>query len=401
MDLKSGYPFWVVKNGLLREFPPLRDDVRCDVAIVGGGITGALIADELTRHGHHVAVIEQRDIGWGSTAASTALVQYEIDTHLVDLASRYGDADAALAYQACADAVERLGALAREVRDVGFHRQDSLYFASKQRDVRALETELRARMTHGLPTRWLDRGTLRERYGIAAPGALLTNLAGVIDPYRMTHRLLARVVRRGGIVCDRSVVDRVVPHARGVEVRAGDVTIRAKYAVLAAGYANERWLAQRVAKNRSSYAYVTDPIDQLGFLANTLVWETARPYLYMRTTPDHRLLVGGEDDAHDIPARRDARVDRKAETLRRRVVTMFPDLPLEPTFAWAGTFAETKDGLPFFGAHPSLGNRVLFAMAYGGNGITYSVIGAALIRAAIERQHHALASLFSFARLDR
>ena len=58
--------------------------------VVGGGITGALIADELSAHGHEVAVIEQRDIGWGSTAASTALLQYEIDTHLLELAERYG-----------------------------------------------------------------------------------------------------------------------------------------------------------------------------------------------------------------------------------------------------------------------------------------------------------------------
>ena len=58
--------------------------------VVGGGITGALIADALSHHGHEVAVIEQRDIGWGSTAASTALLQYEIDTHLLELAQRYG-----------------------------------------------------------------------------------------------------------------------------------------------------------------------------------------------------------------------------------------------------------------------------------------------------------------------
>ena len=72
MDLKSGYPFWSVCNGLMQSFPQLRSDLRCDVAIVGGGITAALIADELVAHGHDVAVLEQRDIGWGSTAASMA-----------------------------------------------------------------------------------------------------------------------------------------------------------------------------------------------------------------------------------------------------------------------------------------------------------------------------------------
>ena len=80
MDLKSGYPYWAVKNGLMHAFPQLEADLSCDVVVVGGGITGALIAHELTTHGHAVAVVEQRDIGWGSTAASTALLQYEIDT---------------------------------------------------------------------------------------------------------------------------------------------------------------------------------------------------------------------------------------------------------------------------------------------------------------------------------
>ncbi len=85
MDLKSGYPYWAVRNGLMQAFPKLHSHETCEVAVVGGGITGALIATELARHGHDVALIEQRDIAWGSTAASTALLQYEIDTPMTEL----------------------------------------------------------------------------------------------------------------------------------------------------------------------------------------------------------------------------------------------------------------------------------------------------------------------------
>ncbi|UAY70527.1 FAD-dependent oxidoreductase [Bacillus paralicheniformis] len=77
----------------------------------------------------------------------------------------------------------------------------------------------------------------------------------------------------------------------------------------------------------------------------------------------------------------------------------FPRLDPIPAFSWAGTFAETADGLPFFGPHAQWGPRVHFAMAYGGNGITYSMIGAQLLRARIERRRHALESLFGFERL--
>jgi glycine/D-amino acid oxidase-like deaminating enzyme len=403
MDLKSGYPFWAVRNGLMHAFPPLEADLRCDVAIVGGGITGALIADELAAHGHDVAVLEQRDVGWGSTAASTALLQYEIDTPLVDLAKQYGEDDAVLAYRACADAIPMLQDKAGTLYGVDCQSQESLYYASKRRHVGALREEFKLRRAHGFEVEWLERDSVDERYALDAPAAILTALAASIDPYRMAYRLLMRLEKQGAGVYDRTVVDHVATTPRGVELRTtGGQLVRARHVVMAAGYANQKWLDADVATNRSSYAFITDPIDAdlLGPLAKTMLWETARPYLYMRTTSDLRLLVGGEDDAVDIPVKRDAQVGKKARKLVKQVQALFPHLPLQPVFSWAGTFAETDDGLPFFGPHDSTGSRVHFAMAYGGNGITYSMIGAGLLRALIERRKHPLASLFSFERLE-
>ena len=60
--------------------------------------------------------------------------------------------------------------------------------------------------------------------------------------------------------------------------------------------------------------------------------------------------------------------------------------------------AETRDGLPYFGATPQHGKRAIFAMAYGGNGMVYSALGAELVRAAVEGRTHPLAELFGFGR---
>ena len=402
-DLSSGYPFWAVRNGLLHAFPPLREDHRCDVVVLGGGISGALIADELVEHGHEVAIVEQHEIGWGSTAASTALLQYEIDTHLVELCRRYGEDDALLAYRACLQAITQLQAKAAGLGEVDFRLQHSLYYASRRRDRDTLRDEHALRARHGFPVDWLEPAELRAQYGIDAPGAILSRLAAVVDPYRMTYQLLMRLQRHGAAVFDRSTIARIEPTPRGVTLHAASgLRIRARHAVLAAGYDSQRWLTQKVARNSSSYACVSDPVDaDLGPLQHTMLWESARPYLYLRSTGDGRLILGGEDDAIDRPARRDARVVGKAQTLMRKFHRLLPQLPFVPAFAWAGTFAETEDGLPFFGPHEEYGPRVHFAMAYGGNGTTYSMLGAGLIRALIERRKHPLAALFSFARLER
>jgi glycine/D-amino acid oxidase-like deaminating enzyme len=403
MDLKSGYPYWAVKNGLMHAFPQLHTDVRCDVAVIGGGITGALIADELGQAGHDVVVLEQRDAGWGSTAASTALLQYEIDEHLVTLANKFGVADAVLAYRSSVNAIDELHHRAESLGDVDFALQHSLYLASSYRAVRELRAEFELREAHGFPVTWIETSALDAVYGVQAPAAILSHAAARVDPYRMAYRLLSRHVRRGGQVYDRTTIATLTTSSRSVrlETHSGH-SVTSRRVVMAAGYANTRWLTQRVAQIRSSFAFITDPIDPavLGPLADTLVWETARPYRYVRTTGDHRLLVGGADDPEDDPQRRDRRLRNKTQQLIRGATQLFPDRPFVPAFSWAGAFAETADGLPFFGAHPQHGDRVLFAMAFGGNGITFSMLGAQLLRAIIERRAHPLRHLFSFDRLQ-
>lgn len=401
MDLKSGYPFWTVSNGLLTRYPQLTHDLQVNIAIIGGGITGALIADELTRHGHDVAVLERRDVGWGSTAASTALLQYEIDTHLYHLAQQYGEASAVMAYQGCAEAVHALAARAAELGDIAFRRQQSLYFASDADHLSSLRDEFAIRKRWGFDVQWCSPEQLQEAYGFSAPGGILSHLAATVDPYRMAYQLLDEVVARGGHVYDRTAVESLEADGAtmGVRLRNGAL-VRCQQVIIAAGYESQTWLPEPVASNRSSYAFVTDPLPggMLGKLRDTMVWESARPYLYLRSTHDGRLLVGGEDDEEDIPERRDARVLEKAASLAERVSSLWPSLRMTPAFSWGGTFAETEDGLPYFGTHEALGPNVHFAMAYGGNGITYSMIGAHLLRAHLEGRRHPLSDLFSFER---
>ncbi len=401
MDLKSGYPYWAIKNGLPRNYPRLESSASTEVLIVGGGITSALICDELWRAGIEVIVVEQRDIGWGSTAASTALLQYEIDTHLTELAGMYGSANAELAYKSCYEAIAGLSRMARTIGDVDFARCTSVYAASSADDVDSLRQEYEARQAIGLDVSFVLEAELDAKYGIASPAAIASRVAARIDPYRLTNKLFGQALKAGVAVYDRSVVEQLRTHTRGVVASlSGGVEVKAKHVVLACGYETQRWLRQSVASNRSSYALMSDPFDEaiLGNLKHTMVWESARPYVYIRTTNDNRVLIGGEDDAVDVPARRDRRLEKKQRELLRKARILLPHLEVIPAYTWAGTFAETKDGLPYFGLHRDTGSRVHFAMAYGGNGITYSWLGAKLIRAAIERSHHELTELFSFRR---
>ncbi|BBB97234.1 nucleoside-diphosphate-sugar epimerase [Bradyrhizobium elkanii USDA 61] len=68
--------------------------------IIGAGITGALMAERLTRQGRQVVIIDRELPSLGSTVASTAMLLWEIDRPLFELAQLYGFEKAVRCYRA-------------------------------------------------------------------------------------------------------------------------------------------------------------------------------------------------------------------------------------------------------------------------------------------------------------
>ncbi len=381
MNLHSGSPFWLIRNGLLAgEGTPLPHDERCEVAIIGAGVTGALVADALVAAGRDVVVLDRRGAGLGSTAASTALLQYELDVDLCDLGGMIGADRAARAFQLCHGAIERLEALSRELGGCGFTRRSSLYLASSRRDRTRLMRETEVRQGVGLPAAWWPEDRVLTRYGFASHGAILSTSAAELDPLQLTRGLLARSAAGGARVYSRTAMTEYEESGAGVVVGTSrGHEVRADRLVIAMGYEVPASLRRGLVVLNSSYALASEVVDSFGMWDDRcLVWESARPYCYLRTTPDNRVLIGGEDVPFRDPTRRDRLLPEKRKRLERHRTRLLPGLDLETAFAWAGTFGETPDGLPYVGSATD-GSRTLFALGYGGNGVVFSAIAAELL----------------------
>ena len=400
MDLRSGVTVWLQGGGPFPANQDLGESLRCDVAVVGAGITGALVAWELVRAGLDVVILDRREVGRGSTAASTALIQYEIDTPLLELRQAIGRDRADRAYLASAAAVRRLGEIvAQTASGCDYEELPSLYLASTAADASALEREAVARQSLGLRLDFLPAAAVAARFPFRRDGALFSENAGQLNPFRLTHDLVAAAAAGGARVrtgpgAAVQAIDQLPPLA----LRAAGGTVLARHVVLATGYESQAYLHRPVASLQSTYVIATaagQPFD--GWDRRCLIWETARPYLYLRSTADGRVLVGGEDEATPDPERRDAMIAVKASTLADQGRKLFATVDFAPALAWAGTFAETPDGLPFIGCVPRM-PAVWFALGYGGNGITFSVLAAEIIREACLGRTHEAAELFSFER---
>lgn len=377
--------------------------LEVDALVVGSGITGALVAHELCTRGARVAIVDRRRVCDGSTPASTALLQYEIDVPLVRLMRRLGRARAQEAYLASMHALESLEERVRTLGiDVGLRARESVQLACSMKDVREFAREASARIRIGLDARLVTRAELKRMAGMSRPGAIWNARAFEVNPLKLTYGLLKAAQEMGAMILPRRWVE--LPDCTGreryVEVGVrGAGWVRARAVVIATGYETPEEFREVCERTelRATYAMVTRQQTRALWPQRRLIWESGDPYFYARTTEDDRIMAGGEDEPFTTAEARDRLIREKTMRVARKLKKLWPRCRATPEFRWAGTFAQTKDGLPYIGRLEKW-PRVWFALGYGGNGITFSALAAEIIADDIGGGRSRYAGLFGFGR---
>lgn len=400
MNLKSGFPFSLIRYGMPYQYPKLLSPVKKDVVIIGGGISGALMATYLVDAGIDCMVVDGRSIGLGSTCASTSLIQYEIDVSLTELSEKIGNDAAVSVYRLCEEAILKLKELAT-IADVSeFKANKSVYYAAYKKHLPFLKDEYKARKAAGLRVAFLDEQDLSERFGFTAPGAILSQEAAYADAYIFTHALHQFNIKKGLEVYDRTFIKNISDSGRQVKLVTDDnITITARKVIHATGYEVTDFIRKKIVTLHSTYTTISEHLSQDSALLkkNIMLWNTDSPYLYIRGTKDGRMIVGGRDEKFFNPSKRDKLINRKSQLLVSDFRKLFPEIEFKPEFSWAGTFGTTLDGLPFIGQYPQRSNHY-FALGFGGNGITFSLLAAEIITDLICGRANSAAKFFSFER---
>ena len=394
-DLRTGRSLWADSPGLGVPVRPLKTAISVDVAIIGAGISGAFMAHELSRD-HTVAVLDRRPPLTGSTIASTALLQWEIDLPLTVLAEKIGMAKAKRAYLRSRSAVDALKRIVADERIVcGLKDKSSLYLAGDDHGHRALEAEATARAAIGLESRYVGPDVLRAQFGIDRTGAIVSQGSASGDPARLAAGLLRRAQAAGARVYSPVEVVEAASDPDGVTLLtdAGHA-VRARTVVFCCGYEFPKGVPTPGAKVISTWALASKPRQRCPvWLKDTLVWEASDPYLYFRMGGDGRLIVGGEDEASPDAHADRAKLKRKCATIAAKLTALLPEVAFEVDYSWAGAFGESATGLPSIAPVPDM-DHAWAVMGFGGNGITYSVIASQVVSAAIRGGTDADADLY-------
>jgi glycine/D-amino acid oxidase-like deaminating enzyme len=272
----------------------------------------------------------------------------------------------------------------------------TVYLPGNVLGLRGLGVEAEERARIGLRSRLIDRRTLRELTTIEGPGAILSSGAGELDPVALVGGLWRSALARGALLYAPVDVVDVQPGRSSVTLTTREgCELRAQYAVFATGYEPLGLVKAKKHKVISTWAMATAPQPDRVWPSRCLIWEAADPYLYLRTTGEGRIIVGGEDEEFSDEEQRDALIPTKIKAIRRKLKALLPHVRTRPEFSWAACFGASDTGLPAIGRVPGA-PRSFAVLGYGGNGITFSTVAAQLIQRAVIGLEDPDEDLFAF-----
>lgn len=391
MKLVSGNRLWIQTNPILSQYPYLTENTECEVAIIGGGIIGAICAYYFTEAGIDTILVDRNIIGYGSTSASTSILQYEVDYDLTELQAKLGLEQALQGFKLCAQAVNDLEKIISNFKDkCDFSLRECFYYTANKSDVRQMEREYKLRKEQGFAVEFLDHKAAKGRFSFPVEAGIYSSQgAAQIDPYRFVHALLTKATDNGLRIFENTEIIEQKNSGGYVELETNNhKKIQTKKVLIATGYEGRDYFKKRLVSLTRSFTLATKPVKAFtGWYHRCIIRDNESPYTYLRDTGDGRIIIGGQDmkvggknsgmaqlkDIEEV-------VESKYALLEANLNSYFPEISdLEVEYKFNGIFGETKDGLPYIGEHEDYPNYY-FCLCYGSNGILYGIQAGQILR---------------------
>lgn len=378
--LVKGNNLFIKKYGHIKQYPYLNTDVSTEVAVIGGGITGAIVSYYLSKATIPHVVIEKSRVGYGSSSITTALIQYELDSNCEDLLPYTTKERITRSYFLCNEAIKDLVDISKTVDNFDYIVCDSVLYSHKEEDIRPISTEYHFRHNLGFPVQYLNTENNPYPFSIKA-GILSHQTGGTLNPYKAAHAMLKYSVEKGNAVYENSEVTHIEHHEdHEIITTLYDYKVTAKKVIIATGYDLEPFTKMNLGHTLStSFNIVTAPIVDLPErLTRTIFRDNETVYHYLRPTPDKRLIFGGEDIGFNPYIDNEKLCEKHYDILEGRLRALLSDYSIDIECAYCGAFATTPDNLGFIGPDPKHQNQ-WYCLGYGADGILFAIIGAKML----------------------
>lgn len=373
----QGKPIFTSININKRQFNYLDSDFDADICIIGGGVTGCIAGYYFSSKNIPTVIIEKKRIAHLSTSVTTSLLQYELDDNLSDLTESTTLEKAVNSYKL---GIHALNEIDKFVDTYGneclYEKKDTLLYTAKSDEIKAIKKEFDLRSQNNFDVSFIDSTTSPFSFDVKA-GIIAKNGGAQLDPFQYTHQLIKVSENMGLKVFENTEAVKINYLNNGVEIITEfGYKIKCKKVIVATGYNTSLFTKRNFATMTTTFNIATAPVDNFdGWNDKILIRDNEDPYNYLRTTPDNRLIIGGEDISFIPGIFNTDLANIKYSILENRLKSMFPNIRgITVDYKYCGAFASTPDNLGFIGPDPNHPN-LWYCLGYGANGILFAILG--------------------------
>lgn len=376
----QGNPLFININKIKKQYNYLTEDVETDVIIVGGGVTGSILGYYFSKEGIDTVILEKSRIAHGSTSITTSLLQYELDSNLMALTENVSLDHAINSYKLGVKALDEIEKFIKEYGNkCDYIKRDTLLYTAKKLEIEELYQEYKLRKENGFNVKFINEDENPFSFDLKA-GVYGIEGGAELDPFKYTHHLLEVACNNGLRVYENTPVIDVKYNKDYVEaITSYNHKVRGKILVLATGFNTKLFTDRNFGVKTYTYNIVTKPLKNIeGWFNNVLIRDNEDTYNYFRTTPDNRIIAGGEDTPFTDNFNPKIAME-KYDILEQRVKNMFNKIDdIEIEYKYCGTFDSTKDNLGFIGKDPK-NDKLWYGLGYGANGILFAILGGMML----------------------
>lgn len=362
---------WLEGIKQTRAITHLTKDISVDIAIIGGGITGITTAYRLSKTGKKVLLLDKGDLMHSTTAYTTAFLTYVIDTNITELIKSIGATNTKKVWESHKEAIDMIEEISKKEKiDCEFTRCDEYITATTEKERKALEEMLTAAKKIGFELAFLTENLP----SFSQQGMLVVPNQAKFHPLKYCLALQEKAINQGVTIVHNTQVEKVTKGTPNI-INTNRGVVTAHHAIIAT-YDPFNHPMKLFAKKGMYTSYVFEVEIAKNSIKEGLYLDQANPYHYFRIDKGEKkdsMILGGEDHRQEIPMDH----EKNYKALEEYLNMLLPKEKYRIVRKWSGPILEPSDGLAYIGKlYPE--EHVSVAMAFSGNGMTYSMIAAQL-----------------------
>jgi glycine/D-amino acid oxidase-like deaminating enzyme len=373
--------FWLGNSGTYTESPALAEDLKCDVAVVGGGFAGIATAYYLKKAqpSLRVAVLEGYVIGYGASGRNAGFAMTTFGLMMSITKMLFGPEKTKQSHRYMERAVDLVGELVAEHKlECDYERPGFLRIATTPAYSKRIKDEVDLVKELGLnDVFWIEADEVQKR--VHSPlymGAWWEPRCALVNPAKLAREMKRIAVKFGAEVYERTPVLEIKRTPQSFTIKTPKAIVTAGKIALATN-AYSLAIPELKAMQQPVWTYIvlSEPLskaqlDEIGWQGREGIEDYRNMVHYYRLTPDNRLLMGGRDIVVKYGDNMDNDMNPKIfGQLERDIVDFYPCLAgLQITHRWGGPVSVPMDMVPALGYLDD--NRAVYSLGCMGHGVS-------------------------------